>query len=237
MRLRSVATCSAIAALGLATMIGVGQQPPSLQLRPPAITSPATVSTIPAGTGLHVVLDHEISSATAKIGEPFTGHLLEALGVDGTVIAPAGTVIKGRVMDVTNAGRRFHGRNNILVRPETMMLADGRQIDISGVMIDTYDRNILKVDGEGAVRYAGGHYGRMVAIGTGVGTVAGAVIGGPVGAVAGGSIGAALPTARWATKNDPVVLPSGSSYWFELARPASLGVNRAALSETKDGGN
>lgn len=208
--------------------IAVAQQAPVLQPRDAAMPN-----TIPSGTGLHIVLDEELSSATAKINDPFTAHLQEPLVVNGITIAPSGTVVKGRIKDVTNAGRRFRGVNDLTARPETLLLADGRQIDISGIMTDTYDRKSLKVNSEGAVHNGPGHYGRMAVIGAGVGTVAGAVVGGPVGAIAGGSIGAALPGARWATKDDPVVLPSGSSYWFELTRPAPLTSDRAAINSDK----
>lgn len=228
-------TCFAfVLSLGVAA----AQDTPSLKQRPSSSKSETTnLNALPTGTGLHVVLDQEISSATAKINDPFTAHLTEAVVVNGATVLPAGTVVKGRVKDVTNAGRRFHGKNDLTLRPETITLADGRQIDVSVVMIDTYDRKALKLDDEGAVSNGAGHYGRMAAIGTGVGTVAGAVVGGPVGAIAGGSIGAALPTARWATKNDPVVLENGTTYWFELTSPAQLNNNRAALNSTKDSAN
>jgi hypothetical protein len=230
-----LATCFTLA---LSFSLAAAQNSPSLKQRPSSSSSViANPNALPTGTGLHVVLDQEISSATAKINDPFIAHLTEAVVVNGATVLPAGTVVKGRVKDVTNAGRRFHGKNNLTLRPETITLTDGRQIDIAGIMIDTYDRKALKLDDEGTVTNGAGHYGRMAVIGTGVGTVAGAVVGGPVGAVAGGSIGAALPTARWATKDDPVVLENGTTYWFELTHPVLLSNNQAALNGTKDSAN
>ena len=237
----SLSTCFALA-LSLSAATAAAQNSPSLKQRPsPSVSGSQSEKTdpnaLPAGTGLHVVLDQEVSSATAKINDPFTAHLTEAVTVNGTTVLPVGTVVKGRVKDVTNAGRRFHGKNNLTLRPETIMLMDGRQVDIAGIMIDTYDRKALKLDDEGTVTNGAGHYGRMAAIGTGVGTVAGAVIAGPVGAVTGGALGAGLPAARWATKDEPVVLENGTTYWFELSRPVQLNSNQAALNSAKDSAN
>jgi hypothetical protein len=215
-----------IATLAFTTVLGVAvaQQSPSLQTRP----SDAVPNNIPSGTGLHITLDEDISSATAKIKDPFKAHLTDPVVVDGKTIAPAGATVTGRVMDVTQSGRRFNGKNTLTLRPESILLQDGRLIDLSATMIDTYDRKALKVDKEGSVSNSAHHYTKMSAIGAGVGTVAGAVVGGPAGAVAGASIGAALPAARWATKDDPVVLGNGTSYWFELTRAGHFTNEQAA---------
>ncbi len=230
-----------LGALAFALGTGSAQQTsPTLRQRPSEtvnIGNSISMNELPTGTALHVKLDEELSSETARLKQLFTAHLIDPVVVNGTTLIPAGVTFKGRVSDVTNSGPRFRGKNTLTLRPETIILADGRQIDINGELIDTYDRKFLKVDEEGAISHGAGHYGRMAAIGSGVGGVAGFVVGGPVGAVAGSGIGAAVPAGRWATKNDPVVLDAGTSYWFQITRPARLNSEQAAVQTSKQGGN
>lgn len=55
------------------------------------------IDEIPAGTLLPIRLKSKISSATARIGEPFSAVLAEALQVDGQTIAPNGALLTGTV--------------------------------------------------------------------------------------------------------------------------------------------
>jgi hypothetical protein len=216
-----IATVSLLALMSLGVAVAQ-QSTPELKHRqpPPSSTQNGSVS-IPNGLDFQLELLDEIDSATAKIGDPFTAKLIQDLSANGVCIAQAGSLVKGRLADVTNSGRRFHGKNTVTLRPETIMTADGRQVTISAMMIDTYDRKSFKVDSEGGVSNTAGHYGTMSAIGAGVGTVGGWMVAGPVGAVAGSGIGAALPAGRWAMKNDPVVLPANTRYWFETTASTS----------------
>jgi hypothetical protein len=218
-----IATVSLLALMSLGMAVAQ-QSTPELKHRQPPVTSQNGSVSIPSGIDLQLELLDEINSATAKIGDPFTAKLVQDLSANGTCIAQAGSLVKGRVADVTNSGRRFNGKNTLTLRPESIMTADGRQVTISATMIDTYDRKSFKVDSEGSVSNTAGHYGRMSAITAGVGSVGGWMVAGPVGAIAGGGIGAALPAGRWATKNDPVVLPANTKYWFETARTTSATV-------------
>lgn len=185
---------------------------------------------LPEGTDVHVTLDESLSSATAHIKEVFTGKLADAVTVNGAVVIPAGAVVRGRIADVTNSGRRFHGKNTLTLRPDTIVMADGKELAISSYMIDTYDPKAFRLDDEGSVSTSARHFTKMTMIGAGVGTVAGAVMGGIPGAMAGAGIGAALPAGRWATKDEPVVLDAGTAYWFELTTPARVVTQQAAVA-------
>jgi hypothetical protein len=210
----------------LSASLAAQQTTPALQHRSQS-QAPTFTAQLPTGTGLHLALDQEMSSAYSKIGDKFTAHLVEPVISAGLTLLPKDTVITGRVADVTNSGRRFRGKNTLTLRPESVTLADGTKLDINAIMTDSDEHKALKVDDEGAVSNSAGHYARMAEIGSGVGTVAGAIVGGPVGAVAGASLGAALPTARWATRDQPVELTKGTTFWFELTRPVSLQASAA----------
>ncbi|MBV9670370.1 MAG: hypothetical protein JOZ43_05380 [Acidobacteriales bacterium] len=199
------------------------QDSPSLQHRNATPAPMATTQlTIPTGTGLHLSLDEQVSSETAKINDGFSAKLLEPVVVNGNTVLAAGTVVHGRIKDVSNPGRRFHGITSLTLRPDTVILPDGHQVDISAVMTDSFDRKAFKLDSEGSISNSARHYTTMSAVGAGAGGIAGAFIAGPWGIARGAMIGAALPAARWATKNDVVELPAGSDYWFELSRPVNI---------------
>ncbi len=61
---------------------------------------------VPAGTILRFVPDQTISTKTARSGDEITGELLDdVLADDGTVVAPSGTRVRGRIDNVTASGR------------------------------------------------------------------------------------------------------------------------------------
>jgi hypothetical protein len=66
---------------------------------------PADARAIPAQTVLNVLLDRELSPATARVGDTFTVSVEEALVArNGAVVVPEGTVITGMVTGVGPAG-------------------------------------------------------------------------------------------------------------------------------------
>src|SRR5579871_399823 len=73
--------------------------PPQEAAAPPA---PIEVS-IPAGTSLAVRVDHTISVKSARVGDPFTGEVVDpVMDGNGSLVVPKGTPVAG-VVDAAHA--------------------------------------------------------------------------------------------------------------------------------------
>src|SRR5215467_8704365 len=96
--------------------------------------SQAQSARIPAGTNIVVQNTTELSSGTAKTGQRWSGTLVNDLSVDGKVVAPAGSRVRGTVSDAESSGR--------LSKPGTLALEVTSVNDIP-VTTDMY-----AVDGE-----------------------------------------------------------------------------------------
>jgi len=68
------------------------------QLSSGASSAPkAVVVSVPAGTSVAVKLDKELSTATAKAGDAWSGTLVEDVSADGKIVFSAGTPVSGVV--------------------------------------------------------------------------------------------------------------------------------------------
>src|SRR5579875_3747107 len=84
--------------------------PPPGENMAPAVSHPAPPPppafvnvTIPSGTAIPVRVTQTLSSATAQIGDSFSGVVTSAVVIDGVTAIPAGTPVTGRVSDVQEA--------------------------------------------------------------------------------------------------------------------------------------
>ena len=64
---------------------------------------------LPAGTKIRLSMDAEINSKVSSVDDTFTATVSKPLTVRNAVVLPAGTVIEGRIIKVSNAG--FGGKN------------------------------------------------------------------------------------------------------------------------------
>lgn len=61
---------------------------------------------VPEGTILRVAFDQPISTATAHVGDSVKGRLLDdVLAEDGTVVAPSGSRVEGKIEHVVDSGK------------------------------------------------------------------------------------------------------------------------------------
>lgn len=147
------------------------------------------------GTTIRVRLMSGLSTAQSEVGEAFKSRVASDVLQDGQVLIPAGAEIDGRVVEVSEG--HAGGRGSIRLRPETVILTDGRQFHMDAQVTGTPGSR-TKVNGEGTIsagsrmRKDGIEYGGAV----GAGAVTGAVIAGPVGALTGGLIGAGAITVH-----------------------------------------
>jgi hypothetical protein len=140
---------------------------------------------------------------------------------NGEVLIPAGAEIDGRVVAVSSGTPGGHG--TLRLRPETVILADGRQFHMNAVVTGTPGSH-TSVTGEGVINAGsrlkkdGIEYGGAV----GAGAVTGAVLGGPVGALTGSLIGAGAITVHLLMDHPQATLEPGTVLLFTLTDPLNL---------------
>jgi hypothetical protein len=164
---------------------------------------------IPAGTDLQLVLENELSSATAQVGDPVTARVTRATSPDGAVVLPGGTVLKGRVYRADAAGR---------VKGKSHLSVDFDRITVRGVE-HRLDTTAIDVEGPDS-------HGRDAAI-IGGSTVGGAIVGGILGGGSGAKKGAVVGAvggtgAVLATRGKDVTIPSGSRWTVQVKNRVTL---------------
>jgi hypothetical protein len=171
---------------------------------PPAPT--AREVTIPANTRLTVTLATPVASDASRVEDVVLASLAQPLVIAGTTVLPAGTELRGTILQSTRSGRvkgkasvafRF---DRLTVRNEALAIQTAR---ISREAASSRSSDVKK----GAI---GG------AIGAVVGGIAGGGTGAAIGAAAGGT-GTVL-----ATRGNEVRLPAGTTVTTTLQKPLTI---------------
>jgi hypothetical protein len=161
---------------------------------------------IPVGQELDVRLERELSSETAQVEDRVVATTVVDLSVDGRVLIPAGSTVRGVVTAVDDADRLDRkGRISLLFDEITI---DGRTYPMRATVVQALE--------------SGGYKEDAAKIGTaaGVGAIIGGILGGVKGALAGILIGGGGMVA--ATEGKDVVLPPGSILRIRLDSPPDL---------------
>lgn len=132
---------------------------------------------IPPGTTIVVRNSTALDSGTATTGQRWSGTLVSDLSVNGQVVAPAGSRVRGTVSDAESSGR--------LSKPGVLAL---ELTSVNGVPVTT---DMYAVDGEGHAKSNVTKIGG----GTAVGALLGGIFGGGKGAAIGALAGAGAGTA------------------------------------------
>jgi outer membrane murein-binding lipoprotein Lpp len=194
---------------------GPGVYPPSGPAGPPPIGTPplesaAPVSVrIPPGTDLTIRIDQHLSSRGSYAGERFDGNVYAPVVFNGEVVIPAGTPVRGQVMEAHHGGH-FRGRSVLDIRLTTMKL--------NGYVypLPTHD-DVFSVRGKG--RRSAGIIGGMTGAGMLIGGLATGGVGLAIGAAAGAGSGTAIAAT---TGNHNVEIPSEAIVHFRLANSLTL---------------
>jgi hypothetical protein len=178
--------------------------------------APLRPGELPEGASIRVTLLDQLSTTGSEKGETFRSRVASDVVRDGQVIIPAGAEIDGRISDVSTGHLGGHG--SMLLRPETVILADGSRYRLHANLSDTPGVK-TKVGSEGAVLPASRikrdsiEYGGAV----GGGVTTGAIVGGPVGALTGGLIGVGVVTAHLLISHPQATLEPGTVLIFTLS--------------------
>ncbi|HSO76395.1 MAG TPA: peptidoglycan-binding protein, partial [Blastocatellia bacterium] len=179
--------------------------------------------TIPEDSVIAVRMDATLTSRTAHVGDTFTVTVTAPVDADGTVIIPAGSIIEGRITQVTPA-KRMSRSGSIAVEFGDLVLPDGARIRLVGVLTSDDPRTRRRIDDEGRVS-ADTESRKVVFIGGGgaLGAILGGIAGGGKGAAVGGALGAGVGLASaLLLKGEEAVVPSGTAFGVQLKQPLTI---------------
>ena len=160
--------------------------------------------TVPAGTELAIRINQSISVKTSRVGDRFSGEVVEPVLQNGAVVIPRRTPVSGRI-DASHRRGHFKGRSILELRLTEMTL-NGNQY-----ALDTHDSVRTK---KGKGKRTAGFIGGM----TGAGMLIGGLATGGVGLAIGGAAGAGAGTLiAGTTGNRDISIPAESIVHFRLA--------------------
>lgn len=141
---------------------------------------------VPDGTRVVGVLESDLSTRNAAVGDRFTLRVTEPNEFRDAVV-------EGHIAELRRSGR-LTGRSVMTLNFDRIRLRDGHSSQFGGVLEGVVTRNgeNVRVDTEGAVRDDNqtNRTGQRAAIGTAVGAIIGAIAGGGKGAAIGAIVGA-----------------------------------------------
>lgn len=201
---------------------------------PAATTAPAKQFTVEPGTRIPLQLINRVSSKNAAPGDQVYLHTAFPVVVDGRVVIPPGSYVKGTITQAKRPGR-VHGRGELYLRFDTLTLPNGVTRDflgrvgaVDGSSSETLDRREGKVVSDTAKGKDAATIGGTTAAGASVGAIAGSAAGrtatgashGVMGTAVGAGAGAAAGLiAVLLTRGPEAVLERGSTVDMILDRP------------------
>ena len=184
---------------------------------------------VPAGTLIRVRLLKELSTNFSEKGETFRTRVASDVFQGNKVLIPAGSEIDGQVADVSRG--HFAGHGTIRLRPEAVILPNGRRYRLDAEVASTPGSN-TNVGGEGTIRPGSRLKTNGIEYGAGVGgaAITGAFLGGPVGALTGSLVGAGLVSVHLLMSHPQATLKEGTVLEFALTDPLYLTPSQANYS-------
>lgn len=165
------------------------------------------------GTKIRVQMDNEINSEVSSVDDTFTTTVAEPVKIRETVVLPAGTVIEGRITRAERAS--FGGRGGALaLRFETIRFANGETRAIDGRPVNELKAESVRKENLWII--AGG-----TALGALIGAVAKKGNGALIGAGLGAGVGAGTTVLR---KGRQVRIKRDEKFEIELTREVVLPV-------------
>jgi hypothetical protein len=192
--------------------------------------------TLPADTVISVQMNTTLSSRTSRVGDKFVATVTVPVYVNGQAVIPAGSIIEGRVTQVTPA-KRMSRSGMIAIDFDDLVFPNGTRVDLVGGLTSSDPRTRRRIDDEGRVS-AEGNSRTPVFIGGGgaIGAVLGGIAGGGKGAVLGGITGAAAGGAAvLLAKGEEAQVPSGTPFGVQLKQ--SLIIRESFLLESAPSGD
>jgi hypothetical protein len=177
------------------------------EIRPQIVASaPAETSlTLSADTEIDLRLEDSMTSETANVGDRFEAVAAAPILKGDRVVLEAGTLFRGRVEMVDEAGKGTDRTARMLLAIEEVEHG-GTTYEVDGTIVGASE------DLETGI----GSEMKKIGIGAGLGTVLGAVLGGKKGAIIGATVGGA--GVILGTEGNEVELPRGTILKLRLDR-------------------
>jgi len=174
------------------------------------------ILTVAAGTGLAVEFLDGVSSRSSEPGDSFRARVTEDVTVDGVVVIPAGSLVKGQVTEAVSL-KKVGGTARLALEFNRLELPSGEVVPIVAGFAKAGKSETAKDAATIAGATAGGALlGRVLSKKEkGKGTVLGAIVG--------GAAGTAIAAK---TKGEEVDIPAGTVLDIALSEPAKVTVYR-----------
>jgi len=169
-------------------------------------SSSVSPGTVPAGTELDLRLQTALSSDTNQVEDRFEATTIVDVRENGRVLIPAGSVVRGVVTAVDDAGRV--NRKGRLALSFDQITVGGRSYPMRGTLTEALEAGGYRED-------AG-----KIGAGAAVGGIIGGILGGLKGALAGILIGGGGVVA--ATEGENVELPPGAVLRMRLDQDLAI---------------
>lgn len=177
---------------------------------------PAGAQALPEATVLILEMETPLSSNRSRISDRFEARVATPIiDAGGRTLIPEGTLVQGRVTDVTPA--KWGSRTGTIAISFDTMYLDGRPIPIRGYLIPADSRSRKQLDEEGNIRGGSSLKRNFLFIGGGAGAGATVAAFTSAGVLAATGVGAAagLTTGLLWKGKDAVVRP-GQRFGLEL---------------------
>ena len=186
---------------------------------------------IPPDTVISVQINGTLTSRTARVGDKFTAAITVPVYVNGKTVIPAGSVIEGRVTQVTPA-KRMNRSGTIGVDFDDIVFPNGATVQLVGNLTSDDPEVRRQIDDESRVSGQGNKRPSVFIGGGGaIGAVLGGIAGGGKGAVLGGVVGAGAGVASvLLSKGEEAEVPSGTTFGVQLKQ--GLIIRESFLSES-----
>lgn len=184
---------------------------------------PGSSNELPEGTNIRVRISNELSTSETTVGESFHGQVMADVMRDGSVIIPAGSTLRGRVVQVSQ-GHHFGPAATLRLRPDIVILPDGTAYHLYAQVLES-EASGTRTDSEGGIEPTAHVLKKTLEYGAGVGTGAlvGGELAGPPGVLAGTMVGAGVVTTHLLLQHPTAaVVPAGSEIIFSLTEPMEL---------------
>lgn len=187
--------------------------------------------TLPADTVISVQMNQTLSSRIARVGDKFTATVTVPVYVNGKTVIPAGSVVEGRVTQVTPA-KRMNRSGTIAIDFDALAFPNGADVGLVGSLTSDDPETRRRIDDESRVSGEGGKNPAVFIGGGGaIGAVLGGIAGGGKGAAVGGAVGAGIGVAGiLLSKGEEAQVPSGTPFGILLKQ--SLIIRESFISET-----
>jgi peptidoglycan hydrolase-like protein with peptidoglycan-binding domain len=179
--------------------------------------------TLPPDTIIIMRMDQTLKSKTSRVGDRFTASVTVPVEANGRVVIPTGTIVEGRVTQVTPA-KRMSKAGTIAIDFDSIVMPDGRRLALVGSLTSDDPEIRRRIDDENSVRGPRSDRKAVFVGGSGaIGAVLGSILGGGKGAVVGGVAGAAVGLAGvLLSKGEEAEVRAGTPFGIQLQQPLSM---------------